>query len=197
MATSKKNIQLTLESIEIPSCCGAGNHRHLMMMNLVWPRLGVAKKSSTLTVPLVSGKCYTDAWSWTNKICFKESVEGTFGLYVSVSEPITETKIRNFLRMLAGKSAAVASDAIEDAVPIPVVDELAGIPMMCLSKQLLDTNDPDLIVEGCLDLEAAELTDAPTLITVPLIACRNTTAGGKRIEKKDLDGTAVFSAVVI
>lgn len=195
MATSKKNILVTLEELDIPSLRGDGVQQHLLSMDFIWPRLSIAKKNSTMTVAIVNGLCATDTWSLTNKLCFKESVEGVFGFHVALTETITATKIRQFLRYTAGKTANLASDAVEDAIPIPMLDEIAALPMVYLSKQLLSSTDPDLIAEGCYDMNAADFSDTPIQVRVPMVSKRIKLTKGKRVVKKDQDGFAVFSIV--
>ena len=192
MSTAKKNILITLDTIEIPSLKHSRVNKHLLDMTLVWPRLGVSSKNYTLTIPLACGTCDATEWSWSNKVCFKESVEGTFGFKVALTETMTAANIRNFMRFLAGKSAKIAADAVEDAISVPVVDDLAALPALYLSKQLLASEDPRLIVEGCIDLQSADFSDTPVTITVPLLSRRSIP---KKITKNAPDGFAVFTAV--
>ena len=189
-ATAKKNIIITLDSLEVPSLKRRKLQKHMLNLTLVWPRLNVASKTSSLTVPVANGLCSTTAWSWTNKICFKEAVEGDFGFRVALTESINAETLKKFIRFIAGKGAGIASDAIEDAISIPVADELAALPMLYLSKQLLASQDPDLIVEGCLDLKSSMFSDTPVQISVPLISRRN---NEKSVSKLDRDGSAVFT----
>lgn len=208
---TKLNLQFLLDSVDIPSLHKAGLHSHLLTTELVWPRLGVARKSAVLTVPLTNGLCATDVWSYTQKVVLKESCEHLFGIRVSLSETLTSAKMRKFLRYLAGKTADLAADAVEDAIPVPIADEIASLPLLYLSKQLLTSQDPDLIVEGTLDLDISQFPadGSPVTITVPLVTQHTRYAPTTRThgphdvplnsrrkiisEKGSPDGTAVFT----
>lgn len=204
MATArqnKQNLQFTLLTLEIPSLRSEGAVKHLLTTELVWPRTGIARRSSTLTLPLVKGVCATDCMSLAHKLCFKETCEGTFGFTVSLSESITTANVRKFTRYFLGQSAKLAADVAEDAVPIPVLDEVAQLPLLYLSKQLLADADPTIIAEGCLDLDAESFSATPVQLTVPLTSSITTTVRKGRsrtpatvVRKRyESDGVAVFS----
>ena len=187
--STKQNLLFTLDRIEMPSRQGKGTVRHLLTAELVWPRTTVAKRSSVLNVPLVNGVCDTSVWSLTNRLVFKEPCEHLFGLRVSVSEPVTRTSARKFIRYLAGHAVAEAGDAAGELVPGKLDDELVSLPFAYLSKQLLGNCDPDLLAEGCADLDSAQFGEAPVQVEVPLIAARTVVrrSGGRRSGR--LDGT--------
>ena len=202
MATAKQakqNLQVMLSSIDVPSLHRNGTNRHLLTASLVWPRTGVARKSSVLTIPLTRGVCVTDVMGLENKLCFKETCEGCFSFHVSLSETITATNIRKFLRYFAGKSVDILSDCVEDAVPVPKLDDIAALPMVYLSKQLLATVDPTNLVEGCLDLDAQDFGETPREIAVPLYSCRSIVRQSRAkkpqtiLHSKDPDGQALFT----
>ena len=202
MATSKQskqNLQITLLSIDVPSLHRSGTNRHLLTTELIWPRTGTAKKSSGLTLPLTKGICVTDFMGLASKLCFKETCEGCFGLSVSLSESITAANIRKFLRYFAGKSVDILSDYVEDAVPVPKLDDIAALPMIYLSKQLLATADPTLLDVGSIDLDAQDFSEEPKEIVVPLYSCRSIVRQSRSkkpqtlLREKEPDGEAVFS----
>lgn len=204
MATAKQakqNLQIMLSSIDVPSLHGTGTNRHLLTTELIWPRTGSAKKSSALTIPLTRGICVTDVMGLASKLCFKETCEGSFGFYVGLSETMTATNIRKFLRYFAGKSVDILSDYVEDAVPVPKLDDIAALPMVYLSKQLLSSADPTLIVEGSLDLDAQDFSDSPKEIAVPLFSCRSIVRQTRSkkpqtlLREKEPDGQAIFSII--
>ena len=202
MATAKQvkqNLQFMLLSIDVPSLHRSGTNRHLLTTELIWPRTGIARKTSTLTLPLTRGICVTDCMSLAGKLCFRETCEGMFGFSVSLSETITATNIRKFVRYFAGKSVDILSDAVEDAVPVPMLDDIAALPMVYLSKQLLATADPTNLDVGMIDLDSKDFTEAPREITVPLFSCRSvvrqshTKKPQTLLRSKDPDGQAVFA----
>ena len=186
-AKQKTDLEITLARVQMPSLNRTGSHQHVVTVELIYPRLGVASKSSAKTIVLKNGICEADLLPWTRKICFKESVEGSFGVHVTVSE-----------RLSATKSLDIGADAVEDAIPMPVVDEIAVQPLIYLSKQLLTTTQAKIIAEGYLDLKAGQFSDTPSLISIPLLSCRKIALNGKQILKENApDGSVELSAVAI
>lgn len=174
MAKSNKlNLLITLENVILPSRQTSGNTKHILTLDLIWPRTTIAKRSSVLTIPLIQGACDTAHWSLTNKLCFKETCEFLFGIRASVTEPITRTNGKKLLRYLAGHAIDEAGDAIGTVVPGKLADDVAALPFTYLAKQILGNNSPDLIAEGCLDLNAAEIPETPTTISIPLVAAKS------------------------
>ena len=199
MATKQKtDLEVTLARVQMPSLGKTGAHQHVVTVELIYPRIGVASKSSAKTVVLKNGVCEADRLPWTRKICFKESVEGSFGVHVTISERLSATQMRKVMRFIAGKSLDIGADAVEDAIPMPVVDEIAVQPLIYLSKQLLTTTQAKIIAEGYLDLKAAQFSDTPSLISIPLFSCRKIAINGKQTMKEnEPDGSVELSAIAI
>ena len=199
MATKQKtDLEMTLARVQMPFLGKTGTHQHVVTVELIYPRIGVASKSSAKTVVLKNGVCEADRLPWTRKICFKESVEGSFGVHVTISERLSATQMRKVMRFIAGKSLDIGADAVEDAIPMPVVDEIAVQPLIYLSKQLLTTTQAKIIAEGYLDLKAAQFSDTPSLISIPLFSCRKIAINGKQTMKEnEPDGSVELSAVAI
>ena len=199
MATKQKtDLEVTLARVQMPSLGKTGAHQHVVTVELIYPRIGVASKSSAKTVVLKNGICEADRLPWTRKICFKESVEGSFGVHVTISERLSATQMRKVMRFIAGKSLDIGADAEEDAIPMPVVDEIAVQPLIYLSKQLLTTTQAKIIAEGYLDLKAAQFSDTPSLISIPLFSCRKIAINGKQTMKEnEPDGSVELSAIAI
>lgn len=199
MATKQKtDLEVTLARVQMPSLGKTGAHQHVVTVELIYPRIGVASKSSAKTVVLKNGVCEADLLSWTRKICFKESVEGSFGVHITISERLSATQMRKVMRFIAGKSLDIGADAVEDAIPMPVVDEIAVQPLIYLSKQLLTTTQAKIIAEGYLDLKATQFSDTPSLISIPLFSCRKIAINGKQTMKEnEPDGSVELSAVAI
>ena len=197
-AKQKTDLEVTLARVQLPSLGRTGAHQHVVTIELIYPRLAIASKSAAKTIVLKNGLCEADLLPWTRKICFKESVEGNFGVHVTVSERLSTTQMRKMMRFIAGKSLDIGADAVEDAIPMPVVDEIAVQPLIYLSKQLLSTTQAKIIAEGFLDLKAAQFSDTPSLISVPLLSCRKIALNGRQILKEnEPDGVVELSAVAI
>ena len=100
-AKQKTDLEITLARVQMPSLGRTGSHQHVVTVELIYPRIGVASKSSAKTIVLKNGICEADLLPWTRKICFKESVEGSFGVHVTVSE-------RDRKSVVGGKSVGIS-----------------------------------------------------------------------------------------
>ena len=84
-------------------------------------------------------------------------------------------------------------------MPVPKLDDIAALPMIYLSKQLLATADPTLLDVGFIDLDAQDFSEEPKEIVVPLYSCRSIVRQSRSkkpqtlLREKEPDGEAVFS----
>ncbi len=168
---AKKNIELSLVSVALatPGTSKKKETRHAVTASLVWPRLSVARKESALPCTLVKGAADLSSAPWHETVLFKESVEGTFGLKASVSEPLSNAALDSFLRLftgiflkdigsLLGKSDLVLSDIL-------------SATFTTASRKSGSAGATNPVAEGALTLDAAALRDGD-LLEIPLFAPR-------------------------
>lgn len=183
MATPRVSLELTLETIalrETGSSTGADT-RHLLTATLLWPRLGVARKLSSQPCRLQGGSARFEAQDWCDTILFKETVEGRFGLAVSVSEALSDERLDAFLRFFGQNAFALASDLVDDwAGP---VGKFAAAPLDFAARQLAKSSEtPAAIAAGVLPLDVADWTDRGRAfaLTLPLKAPHDITQVRRR-----------------
>ncbi|MBR0458481.1 MAG: hypothetical protein IJJ26_04535 [Victivallales bacterium] len=166
----KKNVELLLESVNIGVLSDNSASRRIITLEMVWPRWGIASKTSAKVLEFGKDGAATLEPNWYQRIILKDSVEGHFGMVVKVTENATETKIRNFLRYFIGTVIGNVGDIMTDAGP-KKWDDTVDAPAEYAKKNLRTTVDAQIEAQGGLDLTAASLEDG--LLTIPLLACEN------------------------
>ncbi len=172
MATkNRRDIEITLVGMQMPSLAASKNSGHLLTVNLIWPRVTIALRTAVKTIDLAKGECSAGQWPWCRRVLFKETIEDRFGIGVTVSEALSAHRLAQFARFFAGSALDIGEDIVEDALP-GVAGDIAAIPLDYASKQLLKNSEPALWATGDCDLDSQNVpTDNEALtITVPLVA---------------------------
>lgn len=144
----------------------------MLVAGLIWPRAGIAERVAVKPLELDGGSADLSAAGWTERILFKETVDGRFGVHVAVTEQLTEEETGSFLRHLGsllvkvagvGLGATVEGSAGTGLVKAPFT---AAARMVSRSEQLLKR----MVGEGDVTAEAdhADLDNAR--LEVPLKA---------------------------
>lgn len=165
---SKTDFEFTLVELDLPLRRHLPPSTHLMSATLLWPRVGIARKTAEQEVRIQKGRCDKVGTPWNERILFKESVEGNFALAVSLTVSATRQHLRTFRRALAGYALTAAGAAVDDFGP---AGELAELPLKAMAKQVNNASkEPELYAQGALDLSAAELSmsEEPQLVKVKL-----------------------------
>ena len=172
----RKIIQILLDRVQLQQI-GSPERResqHLLLVTLVWPRARIAECVTVKPITLEKKTADIRKATWTERILFKQLVEGPFGIHVGVSKRVSGKEIPAFLRFLGAQIFGIAGEEIEDLTPLPAAGALARIPFRYLSKSLSSTAKaaPKLIAEGTLDLNAKKWKAAtkPLSLHVPLVA---------------------------
>ena len=100
MAGSKKEIELLLSFIDAKERIGSGNSRHIIEAELLYPRTGVALKTSTMTQRLSSGALDVRGLPWYRRILFKENVEGRFAIKFRISRSLGQAAFNAAMRYI-------------------------------------------------------------------------------------------------
>ena len=167
MATKEgKTFEFLLNGIDLGDSRDVKNGNHIVTVELMCPRPGVASKSAVRTFKFRNGALDCAPLPWVKRIYFKESVEFRFGLCVRVSENLTAAQIEAFLRFFAGTAFGIGGDALEKYFG-GYAGDVASIPMDYAKKKLLAAQDTKIVAEGAVDLLPSELEDSSE-IEVPL-----------------------------
>ncbi|MGI5922735.1 MAG: hypothetical protein ACOX9E_02210 [Lentisphaeria bacterium] len=172
MATkNRRDIEITLVGMQMPSLAASKSSGHLLTVNLVWPRVNIALRTAVKTIDLAKGECNANQWPWCRRVFFKETVEDRFAITVTVSEALSAHRLAQFARFFAGAALDIGEDIVEDALP-GAAGDLAAVPLDYASKKLLKPSPPAIWATGDCDLDSPSLAPDSATITVPLIAAR-------------------------
>lgn len=172
-ATSRRNMEILLTGLTVPSLSTLRSSGHVVTVELIWPRPLIALRTAVKTVRLAKGQACNDNWQWLDQILFKETVEERFGLTIKVSESMTATRLDEFARYVAASFFGMAGDVADDMVP-GYGGKLAAKPFEFQEKQLKKTKDPTVIVAGGIDLHPSDFTPGEIFAReIPLRSERN------------------------
>ncbi len=193
MATknAKTDLEITLVKVDIPSRKSYKDSSHIVTANLLWPRVGIAKRSAERELRLKAGACDMAGAPWNERILFKESCEGRFALQVLLTMSLTRNALRAFRRSVLGyvlKSAGTIADIAG------VAGELAEAPLKVAAKDLTDSGkEPELLAQGTADLDVASLADDDvTTLEIPLVSARDILKISRRFKEPAVVGTATL-----
>jgi hypothetical protein len=193
MATARKEVEITLHSIRIPETASGldTDTSHLLSADLIWPRVGVAQKSATLTCALKEGCGDFGSANWGRRILFKESVEGRFALALTLTESLDDEDLEQFFRFCAGAFLSLGAGAVESAAR--PVGKLAAAPLDFAAKNIGRYPGPLLLVEGLAELDSSDFPESggERLLTLRMTAARRlmnisrrTASGRPRLSSK-------------
>ncbi len=169
-ARIRKELEITLLSIDVPSLKKKGQSTHILQSSLIWPRCGIARKNGEKELLLTGGEADLRDSSWCDKILFKEIVESLFGIELSLTVPLSQSQLASLGRFIAGKTLGMVANEIEDRIP---AGELASLPVIYFSKDLLKNKEAELIVSGNLDLDTQQFNPGETIVLdLPLLSKR-------------------------
>ena len=151
--------------------------RNLLTVDLVWPRVGVPKKSAAREAWFVKSKCDFSREEWTKRVLFREEIEDHAGLAVSVSENLTDEWIEKFLRLVAKNAFKVSADFVEKYTT--GINDVAAAPFDALSSIVGSYPGPRTILEGVCDIPRLPEPGEEILVEAPVRRPRGSAACGK------------------
>ena len=155
MDTSKGTIEVNLARAELAAAGGAGKDtRHLLTATLIYPRPGVAARSRVVALALENGRADWSARAWSDRIVFKENVEGPFALRVEISYALEADTLKRILEAVTSAALNAAGSGIEDAVSKGWGSDLAGPPIDLIEKagSLSGGDSRGYLAAGVVDL---------------------------------------------
>ncbi len=169
MATAyrRDTLELELESIHgdvFRPRLGTSVDR-LVTVSLIWPRPLMAERVAIRTLRFEKDGLDLARQDWSERILFKENVEGPFGIVVQVSETLTAQALK---RIIAGLGVSVLRTAGSEAARLasgPWLSTLARFPFAHLSGDLSGAaKTPQVVAAGRITL----LPGNPGPIEIPL-----------------------------
>ena len=154
---TKREVEITLEAINVPvlEIKTGAETSHVVGVELIWPRTGIAKKSGEQSCRLVNGQGAFAGLNWGRRILIRESVEGRFALRMTLTEDLDDEEMEKFLRFCSGVVIAFAADAVEDVAP--AAGKIASSPFDYLAKNIAKYPGAKIVAEGMAEMNAEEL----------------------------------------
>ena len=140
----------------------------LVTVDMVCPRSSIAKKTAAKEVKFKKAKADLKGQGWTERIMFREDVEGHFGLAVQLSEVLDDEWFEKFLRA----TAKVALKEFRDVMQKYTVgiDDIASAPIDALAQMEGTYPGPKTVAQGVLDVtdEMMPAGEGSVTVKVPL-----------------------------
>lgn len=140
--------------------------RNLGCVDMIWPRAGIAKRSSAREFVFSRGKVDFTGESWANRVIFREEVDGHTAFAVTVTEPVAVQKVRQFLRLTAKYALKQGADFVESAML--GYGDLASAPVDALAAMVGEKNAPKPIAQGVVDIPELPEEGASMILEIPL-----------------------------
>ena len=165
----KQNLEFALSRIELNGLQEKAllKSRHILQVDIVLPRTGVARKSAAREIVLKKGVYSFEDEPWTKKTVFREEIEDHCGVAVSVTEPVSVQKIRRFIRLTAKYALKMGADFMEKAM-VGYAD-IASSPLDAIAAMIGEKDVPKTIAQGVVDFDKLPQNGATAEIQVPLL----------------------------
>jgi hypothetical protein len=171
-------LELSLDSVVIAVEDGPVRRvgTRIVMARLIWPRPAIAERVALMPLAFNGLEGMPESGDWTSRILFKETIQGPFGVELSVTGPVTGTQLADFLRFAGAGFMNAAGKAVAGAAESGMTSALAGLPMRYLEtvlKQAGKKRTP-VVATGLADLrpDGALAGGKMQTVAIPLQAPR-------------------------
>lgn len=170
--------------------------RHLVLATLVWPRPMIAERTAMKNLEFNADGADLADKGWIDRVFFKETVEGPFGIKVDVTDAVTDSQVAAFLRVMASSALKLVGDELAGLSAAPLVSGLVTVPFRHGGKLMAATGNKTarVIAAGNIDIGATRVAEGRSaVIKVPLVApvridrvTRATARGSVRARRRTL-----------
>lgn len=171
MATKndKKTIEMMLVKAEITGTPEKKLplSRNLLTVDLIWPKVGTARKSASREVRFKKGLVTFDSEPWAKRCVFREEIDGHCGVAVSVSEPVSVQKLKRWAKLTAKAVLKEGADVVASAMV--GYGDIAAAPIDALATMVGEKDAPQSIAQGVIDYAKLPSAGETQLVVVPLI----------------------------
>ena len=140
---------------------------NLGSVDLIWPRVGIQRKSAAREMVFRKGVADFANEEWTKRVVFREEIEDHCGIAVTITEPVSVQKIRRFLRLTAKYALKQGADFLESAM-VGYAD-IASSPIDALAQMIGEKDTPKAIAQGVVDFTDLPSEGEEKTIVVPLL----------------------------
>ena len=150
--------------------------RNLLTVELIWPKVGSARKSASRQIVMKKGRCDFTAEPWAKRILYREEIDDHCGIAVSLTEPVSVQKFRRLVRLtekLVLKEGAEMISALCLAY-----GDIASAPVSALAMMVGEKEAPKLIAQGVIDYSSLPGAGEEQEVTLPLFRPKSGKAVG-------------------
>lgn len=157
--------------------------RNLLTVEMIWPKVGTARKSATRQITMKKGKCDFSSEPWAKRVMFREEIDGHTAFAVSLAEPGTMQKLHRLLQLTAKAALKEGADMIDAA--LVSYGDIAAAPVDALATMVAEKDAPRVIAQGVLDFDDLPGAGEEKDVTIPLVRpLLGTSAGSLTITVK-------------
>ena len=140
----------------------------LVTVDMVCPRASIARKTAAKEVKFQKAKADLKGQGWTERVMFREDVDGHFGFAVQLSEVLDDEWFEKFLRA----TAKIALKEFRDLAKTYTVgiSDIASAPIDALAQLEGTYPGPRTVAQGVLDVTEEMLPEVgkSVMVEVPL-----------------------------
>ena len=157
--------------------------RNLLTVEMIWPKVGTARKSATRQITMKKGKCDFISEPWAKRVMFRVEIDGHTAFAVSLAEPVTMQKLHRLLQLTAKAALKEGADRIDAA--LVSYGDIAAAPVDALATMVAEKDAPRVIAQGVLDFDDLPGAGEEKDVTIPLVRpILGTSAGSLTITVK-------------
>lgn len=172
----RRVFELTLGGIAL-QVTGAGRSKksqHGVTADLLWPRPAIAARTAVSTVTLHEGATDMSGSSWCDRILFKETVQGPFGIELCVTERMSSQALRLFVADFSATVLKTMASGVQGMAAGAAAGALLKLPFLHLGRLAAEAGKAParVIAGGSLDLSADDEWAAGEMrrLEIPLVA---------------------------
>ncbi len=143
MKYKRRIIEATLDRVRVGIIGSrrSGETKHVLAARLMYPRPAITEKLTVRTVTLKDGAVDLKKSAWSEKILFKEIVQGPFAVGVEISEALSDTEIDRFVELVSSSVLKLAGSELADMAAGPWAAGLVKLPLQYIMKVMASKKD--------------------------------------------------------
>lgn len=194
MASAKKDVEISITEIKldkIKALQKAGTRT--LEARLIYPRPTVAQKATTRILQFEDGAWTSKDKGWTERILFKESIQGDTGLEITLSEIVSDKNIEAALASGASSFIKILGSLAGEALTESYLGTFSDIPAAVLSKAITGSDQIKITASATQDIPFNQIANLKAgkvaTIEVPLISKNTIKESTTRLVKSSGGGT--------
>lgn len=140
--------------------------RNLLTVDLIWPKVGSARKSASREVKFKLGAAEFTSELWAKRCVFREEIDGHCGVAVTVSEPVSIQKLKRWAKIVAKAVLKEGADVTQSA--FAGYGDIAAAPIDALATMVGEKDAPRAIAQGMIDYAELPEPGETQLLVIPL-----------------------------